>query len=178
VPSSRTSAASPYEAVLGAAFSRLHPHVQTAHSAPLVARGTLRVEHGDHLLAPLLIKLLKLPPAGEGQPAALTVTSNGRCLNWIRQIGPVMLRTEQHARRGRIIEDSGLGRVIFTLDVEDGALLYRQVSMSAARLRLPAFICPQVQARVSSAPRGWHVDVLVTWQAELVCRYSGMMRVA
>jgi hypothetical protein len=150
--------------------------VQRAHLAPLVANGSLDVEHGSHPLTPLLIKILKLPAAGHAQVARLEVASAGEGLTWMRQIGSTVLRTVQHASRHRIVERNGLGGVEFELHVEHGSLEYRQVTMSVAGVQVPAFIRPRVRAWVSAAPEGWHVEVVVTWRHHLVCRYAGDMR--
>lgn len=175
-PSPQAGPASAYEAVLGDAFATLDRGVQLAHLAPLVAHGTLDVEHGSHTLTPLLIKILKLPAAGTAQVVRLEVVSAGEGLAWIRQIGSTVLRTVQHARRHRIVEQYGLGRVEFELRAEHGSLEYRQVTMSVAGVQVPAFIRPRVGACVSAAPQGWHVEVVVTWRDHLVCRYAGEMK--
>lgn len=174
-PSTQTGSASPYEAILGDAFTTLHPRVQRAHLAPLVANGTLDVEHGSHPLTPLLIKILRLPAAGHAL-ARLEVASSGEGLTWMRQIGSTVLRTVQHASHDRIVERNGLGRVEFELHAEHGSLEYRQVTMSVAGVQVPAFVRPRVRAGVSAAPEGWHVEVVVTWRNHLVCRYAGDMR--
>ena len=167
---------SPYEAVLGEGFATLNPRVQRAHLPPLVAHGSLHVEHGSHLLTPLLIWILKLPAAGKAQPAQLEVVPAGHRLVWKRRIGPTLLRTVQHARGNRIVEEHGIGRVEFELHVEGSSLKYRQRTMSVARVPVPDFLQPRVGARVSAAAEGWHVEVVVTWRDHLVCRYHGAMK--
>jgi hypothetical protein len=171
-----TASASPYEAVLGDAFARLDPHVQRAHRAPLIATGSLDVEHGSHPLTPLLVRLLKLPARGYAQRVRLEVGEEaGGAIVWRRQVGRSVLRTIQHAHQGRIVERSGLGRIGFDLHVRDGSLEYQQVMMTLARVPVPACIRPHVCARVSAAPQGWHVTVVVTWRSSFVCRYAGVM---
>ena len=173
-----TSPASPYEAVLGRAFATLDPRVQRAHLPPLVARGSLDVEHGSHPLTPLLVRLLKLPACGDAQPVRLEVVGEGAGVAWMRRIGATVLRTVQHARGNRIVERSGLGRVEFELHAVDGALEYRQVTMRIAGVPIPAFVRPQARACVSAAPGGWHVEVVVGWRRHILCRYHGVMNVA
>jgi Domain of unknown function (DUF4166) len=174
----RTGPASPYEQVLGAAFATLDPSVQRAHLPPLVATGSLDVQHGSHALTPLLISILKLPAAGRAQPVRLEVIAAGMATVWMRRIGGTVLRTVQHARSRRIVEHHGIARVEFELQVDGGSLEYRQAAMRIGRLPVPAFIRPRVRARVSAAPPGWHVAVVVSWRDHLVCRYSGVMSIA
>ena len=178
----------PYRAALGIAFDTLDPEVQRAHLAPLAAAGTFDVEHGSTWFAPLLARLLKLPAAGRAQPVSLDVRAEGNQLLWTRDIGDVRLSTRQQAAGAHIVERAGLGTIVFALAVENGALVYAQVSFSVAKVPLPRVVAPQVSARVSTAPSfalrttadrrdGWHVEVHVSWRGHLVCRYSGPMAI-
>lgn len=167
-----------YETALREAFVALAPEVQRAHLAPLVATGTIDVEHGSYPITKPLVKLMKLPRAGRAQAVRLEVTADGEDLIWMRRIGDVSLNTRQSAAGSCIVERSGPGRIVFRLRVEDGNLLYRQTALTVAGIRVPRAIAPQVEARVSAAPGGWQVDVHVTWRTHLVCRYAGRMAVA
>jgi hypothetical protein len=169
------AAYSPYQAVLGDAFAALHPGVRRAHLAPLTARGTLDVRHGSHWIVPLLVALMRLPAAGQARPVRLTLAAVGDCLEWTRQIGSSVLRTRQRAVGSHIVEQLGIGRVVFDLDAGDGALVYRQASMRIGPIVIPSFVAPRVRADVSSAPGGWRVEVTVTWRSHLVCHYAGRM---
>lgn len=167
-----------YEAALQDAFLALDPQVQRAHLAPLVATGTIDVEHGSHPITKPLVKLMKLPRAGHAQTVWLEVRTEGDEVIWMRRIGDVSLHTRQVAAGACIVERSGLGRIVFRLRAEHGHLLYRQTAMTVAGIRVPGLIAPHVEARVSALPGGWHVDVRVTWRTHLVCRYAGKMAVA
>ena len=169
---------SPYEAALGGAFETLPSEVQRAHVAPLVAVGTLDVDHGTHWMTPTLVKLFKLPNAGEAQRVQLEVTARGKELFWARRIGAVSLRTRQRAAGPRIVERAGLGTIAFDVAVRDGALVYQQCGLRLAGLPIPRFVAPFVSARVSAVSGGWQIEVRVTWRAHLVCRYAGRMSVA
>ena len=167
---------SPYEEVLGTAFASLHPHVRRAHLAPLRAEGTLDVEHGRGWLTHPLIWLMKLPAAGRGQPVSLELAGNGRDLVWRRRIGDSILRTRQRASGLRIVERAGLGRVAFDLEIEKGALRYRQSSIHVAGFSVPSSVSPCVTAVVSATAEGWQVSVAVQWRRRLICRYAGTIR--
>ena len=171
-------APSPTETALEGAFLALHSNVRRAHVAPLTAAGTMDVAHGSHWIAPVLIKLMNLPPAGAAQPVRLVVTSDGNELEWRRQFGSALLRTRQRATGTTIVERNGLGRIVFSVRAVDGALVYHQLSMSVAGIPVPACVAPRVESRVSSTAGGWHVDVRVTWRAHFVCRYAGCMAAA
>jgi Domain of unknown function (DUF4166) len=120
-----------------------------------------------------MIWLMRLPAAGPRQPVRLQVVEDGSELVWTRSIGRAVLRTRQRASGSRIVERSGLGRVSFDLAVEDGALLYRQSSISVAGLPVPTSLSPCVGAVVSATAEGWRVVVTVTWRGRIVCRYAG-----
>ena len=170
---------SPYEALLGAAFATLHPHVRRAHLAPLRAEGTIDVEHGPGWLTRPIIWLMKLPAAGPRQPVRLDVAEDGSELVWTRRIGESVLRTRQYATGAsgsRLVERSGIGRISFDLAVDDGALLYRQSSFHVAGVPVPSSLSPRVEAVVSATAEGWHVVVTVEWRGRIVCRYAGAIR--
>ncbi len=180
---------SPYEELLGAGYLALHPHVRTAHQAPLVATGTMDVVHGGHPLTPLFVRAMKLPSQGASLPVTLRVaferrstggndTSPEAVLVWQRQIGKTGLETRQCARHQRLIEKSGAGSVEFVLHADPyGGLRYEHAASRFLRVRLPRAFSPRVNALVSPTPDGWNVDVRVEWRGHLICRYGGTMRV-
>jgi hypothetical protein len=177
-PADRTLDGSVYRAVLGPAFAQLHPFVQQAHLAPLVATGTLDVERGRHWTTPILAHLMSLPRAGTAQPVRLDVFAAGDGMRWRRRIGRVPLQTTQQHQDGRLVERHGLGRIVFSLEARGGALLYHQVAMHVGGLPVPDRVAPQVTAIVAPDVEGWTVNVHVTWRGRLVCRYAGRIRAA
>lgn len=169
---------SPYETALGGAFETLPPEIRRAHLAPLVAQGTFDVDHGSHWITPTLVKLLKLPNAGRAQRVQLEVAARDEELLWARRIGAISLCTRQRAVGSQILERSGLGTILFDLTARDGALVYRQSDLRIAGVPVPRAIAPTVRARVSAAPGGWHVDVVIEWRGHFICRYAGLMAAA
>ena len=177
--------ASPYEATLGERFLALHPHVRRAHQAPLSAEGAMDVVHGQHVLTPLLVRMMKLPSQGKSLPVVLQVTNEPgtggrpRTMSWRRQIGSTVLNTRQFARAGRLVEETGAGAVEFALQVDSsGGLHYADVASRVLALRLPRFLAPRVRAQVSPTSSGWRVEVVVEWRGHLVCQYGGAMHLA
>jgi hypothetical protein len=164
-----------YESLLRDGFAALDPNVRRAHAAPLAAAGILDVEHGSHWIVPLWVALLRLPPAGRGLPTRLAVATSGDGLEWTRRIGGSVVRTREHAKGSRLVEQLGVGEIAFELDVEDGALVYRQVGARVAGVAIPRAVSPQVRARVSATDCGWRVEVEIRWFDRLVCRYGGAM---
>jgi hypothetical protein len=134
------------------------------------------VEHGPGWLTPSIIRLMKLPAAGPGQPVRLDVAADGPELVWTRRIGRSVLQTRQRANGSRLVERSGLGRISFDLSAEGGALLYRQSSIHVAGLPVPSALSPRVGAVVSPTTEGWSVAVSVEWRGRIVCRYAGTIR--
>ena len=173
---------SPYQALLGDAFNTLHPNVRMAHEAPLNAQGVFDVVHGTHRITRMLVALMKLPAAGIRVPVALGVVFASARTNlgpltmrWQRRIGRTLLSTCQYAHRGFLIEEHGLGRVVFSLRAANGCLFYEHAALHFMSLRLPLVLSPRVRACVSPDARGWHVEVVVEWRGHLICRYGGTM---
>lgn len=166
----------PYLAILGEGFASLHPHVQAAHLVPLAAEGTMDVERGASLGARLLARFLGFPAAGLGQRVRLDVRPFGGEVEWHRSIGKSRLRTYQFAKSGYLVERNRTGMIVFKLIVRDGALVYEQVAMKAARAIVPRGLAPTVRGLVSPTPEGWRVEVEITWRGRLVGRYSGALK--
>ena len=172
---SQLGTCSPYRMLLGEVFDLLPAHVRHAHEVPLVAEGTLDVEHGTHWLTPLMIHLMKLPVAARGQRVRLELMADGPDVIWMRRIGSSTLRTRQRAIGGRLIESNAIGWIAFHLAVAEDSVVYRQLAIGVGRVAIPSPIGPHVAARVSPVAVGWRVDVTVTWRGHLVCRYGGVL---
>jgi hypothetical protein len=174
----------PYQQLLGESYNRLQSQVRRAHEAPLSADGAMDVVHGDHLLTPFLVRIMKLPERGANLPVVLHVTNEKhtgrparRTMVWRRQIGATILDTRQFARDGRLVEQSGPGSVEFALQSDNrGSLHYSDVACRFIGVPIPRLLAPRVQAQVSADGDGWHVEVNVHWRGRLVCQYSGAMR--
>jgi hypothetical protein len=178
-----TRSRSPYQELLGEAFDTLHPNIRQAHEGPLTARGVFDVIHGTHPVTRTLVALMKLPAAGIRVPVALKVVfapaptdSGPLAMRWERQIGHALLSTVQRAHRGFLIEENGLGRVVFSLRAVDGCLLYEHARLRFLSLPVPPVLSPSERARVSPDPQGWQVEVAVEWRGHLICRYGGTMQ--
>ena len=65
------------------------------------------VIHGDHVVTPFLVRIMKLPAKGTNLPVALRVTNKEfdrpdlrPIMVWRRQVGATVLDTRQFARAG------------------------------------------------------------------------------
>jgi hypothetical protein len=174
---------SPYQDLLGEAYDALAPAVRVAHEPPLSAEGAMDVEHGNQILTPFLIRVMKLPARGTSLPVTLRVTNEPglatgvTTMAWRRQIGATVLATRQFARAGHLVEQSGPGTVAFLLRADaDGSLQYESATCRFLHLRIPRSLSPRVRAQVSPDADGWRVEVAVEWRGRPVCRYGGVMR--
>jgi hypothetical protein len=181
----RSPADSLYAAMLGPAWSNLHPAVQQAHAGgPFTRRtGQMRTLRGSGWLARLLLALLRWPATSASTPTQLLVRRTGRGELWTRRFGRRTITTTQHAGRdGVLCERLAPFEFGFRLRVEDGGLVFQQVAAAIAlgsiRAALPRCLWPRVAARESAVgPRRTHVRVSV--ELPLVGRlftYEGHMQ--
>lgn len=167
----RTNSQNPlYKRLLGDAWARLDRPVREFHERAEVWRGAglFTVTHGASPLARLMVRALRLPPAGDDVPVRLTVTQRPEGENWRREFAGQLFITNQREQSGGFLaEDFGPSEVWYRLEVSDGALLYRQVKsrLRMGPLRVPALarMFPRISGRESAAPgeRGVRVSVNV-----------------
>ena len=147
-----------YAVVAGGSWALIAAPIRRLHAAsPVIrARGRFRIEHGDHPLTRLLIRLLRLPHASDSAETTVVVTRS-RCGEvWHRTLNGRRLETHQgRAGDSEIGERFGVLEFRLRLRVEDGSLLYSQrgVSFRCGRLRiaLPRAFAPRVDAREDPA---------------------------
>jgi hypothetical protein len=94
------------------------------------------VVHGGHFLTPLLVRIMKLPERGANIPVVLRVTNEQQTARPHRPDDGVASsdrgdhpRTRQFALDGGLVEQSGPGRVDFSLQADShGSLHYSDVA--------------------------------------------------
>lgn len=155
-----------YERLIREAWGGLDEPVRSFHARAL-SSGTFTVRRGGGRAARLVARLLGLPEAGEAVPLRLTVTPHGGGERWHRTFDGRDFITEQRAHAGSLLaERTGPFELLFRLDVEGGALAYRQVGASLGagglRVRWPSRLAPRVEARERADGRGVRVSVRVT----------------
>lgn len=172
----RAGAAGFYARLAGEAWAGVCEPVRLFHSGEMPARwsGRFDVSHGPGLAARLLARLMRLPAAGEGLSVRLAVTAEGeRGERWERTFGgrPFVTSQSEHGE-GFLAERVGPVEVLYRLEAEGGALLYRQARAALCagplRLRLPRRLAPSVEAREWAEAGEAGVRVRVRVRAPLV----------
>ncbi|HEV2862665.1 MAG TPA: DUF4166 domain-containing protein [Pyrinomonadaceae bacterium] len=144
-----------YARLAGEAWADVCEPVRRFHSGGPAARwsGRFNVSHGPGFVARTLARVMRLPAAGEGLSVRLVVTDEGgRGERWERTFGgrPFVTSQSEHGE-GFLAERVGPVEVLYRLEAEGGALLYRQARAALCagplRLRLPRGLAPSVEAR-------------------------------
>lgn len=176
--------ASLYPRLMGDAWLRLDDSVRAAHLSErdqLCAAGCFEVRHGRSRLVTPVLRLLGLPREAAAIPVRLATTREGNGEEWRRMFADDEMVTFQEELPGGVLgERLGPVELQFRLEVDRGALVYRQVG---ARLRLgPLSIpllrrfSPQVSAREESAGGAHRTRVMVEVTfpvVGMVIRYGG-----
>ena len=151
-----------------------------AEDRKLRARGSLRVEHGEHLLARLIARAMRLPQPAMAAETQLVVTPAAQCEHWHRTIGRQSFESRQYAAGdGELAERFRLLEFRFDLQASAGSLIFRQLGVflrfGFLRVRLPMRLSPTVEAREDSAGAGrTHIRVrVVAPLVGLVIGYEG-----
>ncbi len=143
--------------------------------------GSFSVRRGQGMLARLLVRLMRLPAAGEAVPVRLVLTYHRAGERWERTFAGKPFITEQHAGVGQhMVERIGLVEVWYRLRAADHALSYVQtragIRLGPLLIPLPRLLSPHIAAREWAQPAepGVHVSVSVTWAlAGLLIAYEG-----
>jgi hypothetical protein len=171
-----------YERLVGEGWGALDEPVRRFH---LRARGagTFVVRRGEGRVARAAARLLGLPEGGEAVPVRLSVEPHAGGERWRRNFAGREFVTEQGERAaGLMAERAGPFELLFRLNVEGGALAYRQegaaLRVGGLRVRLPRLLAPRVEAwERADAGGGVRVTVCVTAPlAGPVIRYEGLLR--
>jgi hypothetical protein len=177
-----------YARILGEGWSQLAAPVRWAHATQSVVRahGLFRIEHGGHPVARVLVRLLRVPPAGAAIDTRLMVTAQGDGERWERTFETARVETQQyagHAAESELLERFGLLEFRFQLVAVQGSLRYRQREVAfrwrAVRVRIPARLAPRVEAREDpSGPRHVkaHVQVALPVIGPLMA-YEGIIEI-
>ena len=161
-----------YERLTGAAWRRVAAPIQSVHAArPTEAHGRFRIDHGRHVLARLLARILRLPAQGVDVDTRLRITACGNGEHWLRTFNGHRLETRQFATDdSALAEQFGILELRFRLETSGDSLLYVQhqaaLVFGPVRLTLPGACAPHVDAREDPAGAdAVNVDVRVTLPA-------------
>ena len=165
-----------YARLAGDAWKDVCEPVRLFHAGGPPGRwsGRFNVTHGPGPVARLLARLMRLPAAGEGVSVRLAVTDEGeRGERWERTFeGRPFVTSQREHEGGFLAERVGPVEVLYRLEAEGGALLYRQARAALCagplRLRLPRRLAPSVEAREWAVAGEAGVRVRVRGRAPLV----------
>ena len=149
-----------YQRVLGAKFAELHPVLRRFHSSPRGSgQGRFRVTHFPGRLKKFLVKLMRMPAAGEDLPVSLEVSPSGTGELWMRAFPGWRFASIHTARRGLLFERDGPATFVFALDVVDGSMTFTTKEFHVLGFPLPAWMAPSVSAVAVPSEAGWAVTV-------------------
>lgn len=160
-----------YPRRLGPAWHELAESVRRMHrdGADVRAVGRFQVRHGDARVARWLLRLTRMPPAGDNVAVTLVITRDGPGERWQRSYGGFpLLSTQREWGTGGVAERFGRLELRFRLEVAGGALVYQQLGAALClgpwRLPLPRRLAPRVAAREAPGdpPNHTHVSVQVS----------------
>jgi hypothetical protein len=178
-PLTESSRFSLYARVLGAQAACLPPVLSRLHGAgERYISGILKVRVAKGLLMRLLLRLARMPQAGD-KIVAVRIVPREEGEDWYRLFGDRKLFTRQDGGDGRwIVERIGLLTIYLQLQVRGGRLWLHSSITRFCGLRLPGILGIQVVARERAAgPDIFHSDVRV--RSPLLgplLRYSGTLR--
>jgi len=170
-----------YPRVVGDGWSELPEIVRHVHGGRATIRlsGHLAIQGDSSRLARFLARLVRLPRSGQQVPTVLQVAPYSSGETWMRRFGDDRLVTRQWEEDGLLVERIGLVRLVFSVAVSDGALVFRQVAAGFGFgrfwLPLPRVLAPVVRARVWAADEGLGLRVEVAHAAGLLCCYEGVL---
>jgi hypothetical protein len=129
------SAPSLYARLLGPAFERLPPALQSIHDARRVKRysGRGKVRRGAGLIARIIGRFAGLPASGADIPIEVTINATRDGEDWIRKFGTQRMQSRLTDRKQRLEERLGLMVLTFDLSVQQERIVW---SLHGARLAL------------------------------------------
>jgi hypothetical protein len=175
-----------YQRLLGDAWVNVAAPIQSIHTTDgsVLGRGRFRIDHGPHLAARLIARILQLPEPGASVDTTLAITAGNDGEDWLRTFDGHPLQTRQFATDDReLAERFRVFEIRFRIEGSRGSLFYIQrraaVVMGPVRVPLPAALAPHVEAREDPAgPATIEVRVRVSLPAlGTLIAYQGLIEV-
>jgi len=152
-----------YEQLLGASFAALPRAMRDFHARPHAkAVASFDVERAPGWFAALIAGVFGLPRPARGVPVVLEVTAVGKTERWERRFGNKRFDSVQHARDGRLVERAGLVAIEFELRAGETGLHFASQRCSVARIPLPGWLAPAIEATAIANGDGWSMEVCVS----------------
>jgi hypothetical protein len=171
-----------YRRILGDAWSRLPEPIQAMHSVAeaVTADGKASVERGHGLLSRLTAAVFRFPPAGDGLPVTVSLTSANGAERWRRRFADHQFeswQTEGSGRSARLI-DERFGPFTFSLALvlEDARLRLVLRRWKFLGLPLPMWLAPRNDSYETAEQGrfGFHVEIGHPLTG-LIVRYRGWL---
>ena len=167
-----------YRQVLGDAFDTLPPRVRELHalSAPTLWRGRADVTRGTSITARLLATLMRLPPAGSGQPLDVHFTPQPTHEIWQRIFPSGTFKSRQYPAGAHILETVGPVTLILRPAASPSGLTLTMDGARVLGVPLPGFLVPRIATREFQADGRYRFEVSssLPMLGPLV-RYSGWL---
>jgi hypothetical protein len=167
-----------YARLLGPAFERLAPLLQSIHDARTmkvyVGRCDIRAGHG--WLARSIARLARLPDAHRDVPVEVTIRTVGATEHWIRKFGTQRMQSRLAHRDRRLEERLGPIVLTFALSAEEQCILWSLQSARLALLPLPLTWLLQCAARETIQDGRYGFDVSAHVRGiGLIVHYKGWL---
>jgi hypothetical protein len=170
-----------YERLLGAKYDRLSPLLREFHAArrEIRAEGAFSISRGSSALGNWLTDRSGLPRAAQRLPVSLTVTPHRSVETWCRVFGAHTIVSKQEQRGGLFVEHFGPLSIYLEADVENTALVVRDLRATFWGLPLPPVLSPRVDAFGCDEDGDIAVRIRITNPIlGLLVAYSGKIRIA
>ncbi|MEQ8267826.1 MAG: DCC1-like thiol-disulfide oxidoreductase family protein [Parvibaculum sp.] len=138
-----------FRRVAGADFDLMPEPVRRVHDVveATSSSGTCRVTHGTNALARLLAWAMRMPPAAEAAPAAVTIRREGDAEVWIRSIGGSRFQsTFRMVAPGLLSETLGPARFLFELKTGPEGFAFLIAGFRFLGIPVPRFLRPEIGA--------------------------------
>lgn len=166
-----------YRRIMGPAFDALPDAVRAMHCvcSDGGASGEAQVKTGSNLLARIVARIMRFPPAGTHKLHVAFAERDG-FETWTRQFGQQSFASRLSERRGRLAERFGPLRFHFDLPSDGQGLTMRMRRWTCLGVPLPMALAPRSRAREWQEGNRFRFDVPIELPfIGLVVHYSGWL---
>jgi hypothetical protein len=150
-----------YRRVLGADFDCLPAAVRQLHdlSAPSIWRGRANVKAGTSLVAHLLARLFRLPPAGDDQPLEVRFAPRDDHEVWERRFSRRTFVSRQYPAGALILECVGPVTLLLRPEGSGTGITLQMIGARLFGIPLPSFCVPHIATHEFEADGRYRFDV-------------------
>ena len=168
-----------YRRVMGAHYDRLPETVRRMHHVcgDGGASGEATVTGGKNVLARVIARLMRFPPAG-CHALHVSFAEHDGVERWTRSFGANSFTSQLSEHRGRLVERFGPLRFLFDLPADESGLEMHIRGWSFLGLPLPLALAPRSRAREWQEHGRFRFDVPIALPLiGLIVHYSGWLEV-